>query len=258
MQTWKVPHGQQVVFKGYLVLHILTVCCWHDEFPETLSSALSPCWQWRCIIYFLSPRFYPKASLLVNEIQWLCRQGRDKQPRAGRTFPMHLGRRFWGQILGRQGGGIGRWREKNSQAVSSAGQPPGISTSSSQEWDIVLALVLISLCEELQSCFFSVCTRKAVKSYDRAASWQTLWVKSHKCYGVPVISTSCRTSSVTADWASHTSPAPLGRWQMQHQAGGSSSSALFPANHPLLTPSPGSTHSEHFDKNHLHFQMLSL
>lgn len=59
-------------------------------------------------------------------------------------------------------------------AVSSAGQPPGISTSSSQEWDIVLALVLISLCEELQSCCFSVCTRKAVKSYERAASWQTL------------------------------------------------------------------------------------
>lgn len=73
-----------------------------------------------------------------------------------------------------RGGGRGRWREKNPWAVSSAGQPPGISTSSSQEWDIVLALVLISLCEELQSCCFSVCTRKAVKSYDRAASWQTL------------------------------------------------------------------------------------
>lgn len=54
---------------GGLMLHDLTVCCWHDEFPETSSSALSPCWQQICIIYFLSPHFYPKASLLANEFQ---------------------------------------------------------------------------------------------------------------------------------------------------------------------------------------------
>lgn len=98
-------------------------------------------------------------------------------------------------------------------------QPAGISTSSSREWDLVLALVLILLCEESQSCFFSECVRKAIKSYGRAASRQTLRVQSHKCYGAPVISTSSRTSSVTAGWAPHTRHSSFGRWPTQHQAG---------------------------------------
>lgn len=93
-------------------------------------------------------------------------------------------------------------------------QSAGISTSSSGEWEFVLTLVMISMCEELQY-FFSEWVRNTVKSYGIAAFWQTLQVQPHKCYGAPVVSTSSRTFSMTAGWAPCTSPR---RGSMQHQA----------------------------------------
>lgn len=63
-------------------------------------------------------------------------------------------------------------------------QPAGIAASSSWEQHLVLALVLFLLCEELQSCFFSECIRKAVNSRSRAVPWQALQAQSHKCFGL--------------------------------------------------------------------------
>lgn len=101
------------------------------------------------------------------------RGGTSGQELAGLLFPAS------GKKILRTNPGQGGRRQRDMERKEPPGcakcrQPSGISTSSSREWDIVLALVLISLCEELQSSFFSVCTRKAVKSYDSAASWQTL------------------------------------------------------------------------------------
>lgn len=129
MWTWKAPHGEQVVFKGWWPVPrcpcSLLLACWQNGLPVMLSSALPPCWQRRCIIYFLSPDFHPKANLLANEFQWLCSLGKDKWWRAVRTFlPLDL-RRFPGRSLGRQGQGRGRWREKQPPAVPSAGSQLG-------------------------------------------------------------------------------------------------------------------------------------
>lgn len=122
--------------------------------------------------------------MLANEFQLLCKLGRNKHWRAGRPFlPLHLGRRFRGQSLCRQGGGRGRWRE-TAHICAKCRQPAGIAASSSWEQHLVLALVLFLLCEELQSCFFSECIRKAVNSRSRAVPWQALQAQSHKCFGL--------------------------------------------------------------------------
>lgn len=112
----------------------------HNRFPASPSSALPPCWQQRRVIYFLSPDFHPKANLLANEFQCLCRQGRDKRRGAGRIFFFSCiwEEDFQDEAWGRQGGGRGRWREKQPRAVPSAGSQLGFQQAAlgngTQSW----------------------------------------------------------------------------------------------------------------------------
>lgn len=110
--TWKAPQGQQVVLNGSwwpgapCHCSLLLACCVCSSNKDTI------------LIFWALISIQRQSCWQMSFGDSTCWGGTS----GGRTFlPLHLGRRFPTQSLGKQGGGRERWKEKQPLAGPSAG-----------------------------------------------------------------------------------------------------------------------------------------